>query len=140
MSDEIQKLKQKMRLSLPEYSERLKELETIREKVNYGGVEPDDVRRLCDLSYQALLNSQIVVLDRVYPKLDIFPGLCPSCSKPIWVMTLGQGIAWVCGACGTASTRNHRKPQITGEAVSKEEGPDIAEKILLGLQRKKKTQ
>ena len=133
----VNTLKSNLRISLQEYSERIKELDDIKSKIDIGGVEPDDIRNLCERSMQALLNSQIVVLDRVYPKLDIFHAKCPKCKSDIYLMCFGQGKAWSCGKCGTASTRNYRMPEVIGEAIPRENCPDIAEQIVLALQRKK---
>lgn len=134
---EAKEAKQRIRLTLQEYSERLKEIEAVRNKISDGGVETEDVILLCERTRQYLLNSQIVVLDRTLPSLDVYPAECPKCSRHIWVMTAGRGIAWHCSECGTASSRNYRMPKITGDAVAKDEGSSIVEGILLALQRKK---
>ena len=136
--EEVKLVKQKLRLTLQEYSERLNRIKEIRKNVEIGGTCSDDIYYLCDISVQALLNSQIVALDRIFPKLRVIKGACPSCKNEIRVMTVGDAIAWACDRCGTSSNRNYRIPEMSEEELPTELATDAAEQILLALQRKKK--
>lgn len=138
MDPRMEALKNNLRLTLKEYSDRINELEDMRKKAEYGGVEKEDILRVCDLALKAMLNAQIVALDRIHTRLEVLPADCPSCGRMVWVLRLGEGIAWVCKSCGTSSNRNYREPAIRGSEIPKENAADIIEEVLLGLQRKRK--
>lgn len=127
-----------MRMSLEEYSENLKLIEAIRVNSAFGGSKVEEVQALCDLAKRCLVNSQILMLDRVFPSISIHVAKCPGCSQNIIAMKSGEGVAWYCDSCGTSSNRNHRMPTDLSDPLSKETQASTVEDILLHLQRKKK--